>query len=922
MNQNGNKYHVISNTHWDREWRFPYQRNRQMLVDMIDAVIEILEKEPEYRAFHLDSQAIVLRDYLEVRPQMKETIIRLTKEGRLFHGPWYILPEEFQVGGENLVRNLLLGHKVSNQHGGVSKIGYSPFSWGQVSQLPQIYRQFGVDMIMFYRGINSEDSPKSEFLWRGADGTEMVSSRFSTMPRYNFYFYIYRPVVHNEGFGDVEYPWERGGIPFHFADSSQSGEDFFVISPTDDFFSENIEPAVKAITENQDDDFTTPHKIWMEGHDSSGPNIKTPRIIREIRKKMPNINVVHSTLEDYAREVFSSVDKSSLTVVEGERRSSQNNRRCGNLFGYTTSARMYLKQRNFEAERWAQFYAEPFNVFSAWQGRNICDTYPEMIWEKIVQNSAHDSIGGCSLDAIHEDMMNRYKHSIEMSRGVFERSIKYLVKQIDTRHFSTNDPNPNKNIFLTLINPTAYTRSEVVEAHVDVPVTLDRGAVEIRTANGEKLPVQLVCREAQQHVLEQMIDRPMYFDMVRYHIFIGVKDIPAMGLKSFAVVPVEKMEETPVCDVMENQYLKVTVNEDGTLNILDKKQNFEYKNTAYFTDHGEAGHAWLLTPVGHISTLGKKAQVKKNINGALVQQYEIKHTIATPADLSQWQSTKPQTKKNEVTLTVRLYSGSPLLNYTVDVENNTESHRLRMMFPTYLSEGASSYGEGQFDVVRRATKRRTDTADWVEQPMYDYPMHQFVDVNDAERGFAVPVDGLKEYEVLEDENRTLAITLFRTFEYIINPSCRQDYTYEKGSQMLGHSTYRMASYSHSGEWDTADVYRNALQYNVPMSMTITGTLCGSNKEEMSFVKIEPESLVFSALKKSEDECQDSYVIRLYNPTQSVVKGSVAINAPFKNAEMVTLEEKTVMPLDVQNGKISLTVKPKEIISIKFHTQGK
>jgi mannosylglycerate hydrolase len=126
-------FHIISNTHWDREWRFPFQRNRQMLVDMIDAVLDILESEPEYRAFHLDSQSIVLKDYLEIKPQNKERIIKLTRENRLLHGPWYILPEEFQVGGENHIRNLLLGHKTSHAHGGVSKIGYSPFSWGQIS---------------------------------------------------------------------------------------------------------------------------------------------------------------------------------------------------------------------------------------------------------------------------------------------------------------------------------------------------------------------------------------------------------------------------------------------------------------------------------------------------------------------------------------------------------------------------------------------------------------------------------------------------------------------------------------------------------------------------------------------------------------------------------------------------------------------
>ncbi|MBK6678676.1 MAG: hypothetical protein IPG53_00960 [Ignavibacteriales bacterium] len=160
-------FHVISNTHWDREWRFPFQRNRQMLVDMIDKTIEILENNPDYRAFHLDSQSIVITDYLDIKPHMKERFINLVKDKRILIGPWFILPEQFQVGGENLIRNLLIGHKICKEHGGVSKIGYSPFSWGQISQLPQIYKEFGIELIMFYRGINSLEAPKAEFIWEG-----------------------------------------------------------------------------------------------------------------------------------------------------------------------------------------------------------------------------------------------------------------------------------------------------------------------------------------------------------------------------------------------------------------------------------------------------------------------------------------------------------------------------------------------------------------------------------------------------------------------------------------------------------------------------------------------------------------------------------------------------------------------------------
>jgi mannosylglycerate hydrolase len=308
-------FHLISNTHWDREWRYPFQRNRQMLVEMIDNVLEILLKEPEYRAFHLDSQSIVLDDYLEIRPEKKQDIQKLVKAKRLLIGPWYILPDEFQVGGENLIRNLLLGHKVCSEFGGASKVGYSPFSWGQISQLPQIYAGFRIDVIMFYRGVNSIDSKSAEFLWEGADGTIALTSRFSTMPRYNFYFYIYRKVIHNEDFQDVEYSWKRKGLLFHTADAELK-EDYYNIEPWDEYFPENVKSSVERIAADQADDFTTENVIWMEGHDSSGPNIKTVNIIRDIKKEFPGIKVLHSTLEEYAEALKKTVDYKKLPLLK------------------------------------------------------------------------------------------------------------------------------------------------------------------------------------------------------------------------------------------------------------------------------------------------------------------------------------------------------------------------------------------------------------------------------------------------------------------------------------------------------------------------------------------------------------------------------------------------------------------------------
>ena len=48
--------HVVSHTHWDREWRYPFQEFRMLLVDMFDNLIELLDSNPDYKYFLLDSQ--------------------------------------------------------------------------------------------------------------------------------------------------------------------------------------------------------------------------------------------------------------------------------------------------------------------------------------------------------------------------------------------------------------------------------------------------------------------------------------------------------------------------------------------------------------------------------------------------------------------------------------------------------------------------------------------------------------------------------------------------------------------------------------------------------------------------------------------------------------------------------------------------
>src|SRR5258706_14919769 len=145
----------------------------------MDALLDLLERDSSYIHFNLDAQTIVLQDYLEIRPEKGAIIQKFVRERRLAVGPWYVLPDEFLVSGESLVRNLLLGHRIANDFGHVQKVGYIPDTFGHISQLPQILQGFEIPFAMHVRGLD-EGNLKSELWWQSPDGSRVLLRHLPT----------------------------------------------------------------------------------------------------------------------------------------------------------------------------------------------------------------------------------------------------------------------------------------------------------------------------------------------------------------------------------------------------------------------------------------------------------------------------------------------------------------------------------------------------------------------------------------------------------------------------------------------------------------------------------------------------------------------------------------------------------------------
>ncbi|HIC93318.1 MAG TPA: hypothetical protein EYP09_03600, partial [Anaerolineae bacterium] len=167
---------VVPHTHWDREWYLPFERYRYRLVKLVDELLEILRKDEEYAHFLLDGQVVIAEDYLEIRPENEERLRQEVAKGRIGIGPWYTMPDEFLAGGEAIVRNLLMGHRLGRELGGVMKIGYLPDPFGHIAQMPQILRGFGIHAAFLARGV---DPPQTEFHWEAPDGSKVLTHWFA-----------------------------------------------------------------------------------------------------------------------------------------------------------------------------------------------------------------------------------------------------------------------------------------------------------------------------------------------------------------------------------------------------------------------------------------------------------------------------------------------------------------------------------------------------------------------------------------------------------------------------------------------------------------------------------------------------------------------------------------------------------------------
>ncbi|MGB2695140.1 MAG: glycoside hydrolase family 38 C-terminal domain-containing protein, partial [Dehalococcoidia bacterium] len=689
---------LVPHTHWDREWYFPYQRYRTKLVGFFDLLLDILERDPDYRHFLLDGHTILLEDYLEVRPDRRETIARFVREGRLSAGPWYVIPDESLPSGEALVRNLLRGHQVAAQFGEPMKVGYIPDPFGQIAHMPALLRGFGIERCVFWRGADATLTT-SDLVWESPDGSEVLA-------------------VHMAGGYGIAAPFP-------------TDEEAFIAKV--DEMRALLQPRAQ-----------TRNVLLMWGSDHVAPKRELSSLIRYANGRLADAEIVHGSLPHLFDEIEAQIDRATLPRKRGELRCGQ----FANILPGVLSARMWIKQRTFDCEQMLTRWAEPLTVWTDMLRARIGEAWQEppraqgpdspqpddpvseaglldRAWRLLLENQPHDSICGCSVDQTHDEMRPRFDQCEQVGDDLTYEAMRRIGAQ-----------GPAERVYV--FNPLPGQRSDFAKA----VVPSKRGAEPIALIDdhGRNSPCQ---------VIASADPRPG-----RVTIGFVAGDVPGFGYRAFDVeYGAQAGQARAPAPRIENDIFVVDVDpQDATLSVEIMGVGVGYTGLNRLVDGGDRGDEYNYCqpePDAFVDAPASPPNVRVLENGPARSTLEITMTYRLPAGLTADRKRRSgRAVSCPVRVLVHLYAGVPRIDIHTEIDNRAEDHRLRAHFPSGVRTDVS-HAEQHFGVVTRPIAVPDADETWQEQPVGYHPQKTFVDVNDGQGGLMIANRGLPEYEVLD-----------------------------------------------------------------------------------------------------------------------------------------------------------------------------
>jgi mannosylglycerate hydrolase len=788
-------------------------------------VLELMESDERF-VFTLDGQLQTVDDYLEIRPEQEQRLRALVEEGRLAIGPWQVLMDEFLVSGETIWRNLEHGLARARELGGEMRVGYLPDMFGHIAQMPQILRAHGLDNAVVWRGVPAAVG-HHVFEWRGVDGSSVRAE--------------YLPA----GYGNAAY----------------------LLSAPD-----KLSGAVDELIEAMRPFFGDDPVLAMYGTDHQAPLPELVDVVERANSQNDHVRIELTTLGAALRN-----GSAPVTTWTGEMRSGAR----ANVLMNVTSARIDIKAAAARAERWLERYAEPLSALhgAAWPAEFLA-----LAWRRVIENSAHDSICGCSADEVSAQVLVRFAEAEELGRDLAAEALE-PARAATPRGAAV------------VANPSPYARDDVVV--LDLPVPTEWDDVSLESADGSHFAAQELSRSvAQLHRVEMLgrdipelvrrrlhgrelfgqwlngfavepgprlvfeldtVQDPPSIDLVelRTAVLVAAKakedehwevafrtrprrrlaarvSAPALGWTGVRAVEGSEAREAAAIDggVLENGLLRVEVENDGTLRIG------ELAGVGRIVRGFDVGDSYNYAPPADDVLVDRPDSVRVEWldRGPVRASAVVRRTYGWAPD-----------HVVELETHVELRAGEPFVRIRVVFDNPADDQRVRMHVPL-RQHATHSYAAGQYAVVQRELVAEGGHG---EMPLPTFPASSFVSAG----GVALLLEHVSEYELLEG-GRELALTVLRSTGWIsrnTNPYREEPAGPElaiPAAQMRGCHSFSFAIYPHEGVPPGPDVLEQAERYRLPF-LTAEGAGEPGELTQAEGLTLAGDGVVLTALRPNE-----------------------------------------------------------------------
>ena len=865
---------VVAHTHWDREWYHPAGKFQHRLVALVDDLLD--DPPPPNTSFLLDGQAIVLDDYLAVRPERRAELSRLLSDGRLEAGPWYVLADELIPSGEALVRNLLAGRDALRSLRAKSPpVLYCPDAFGHPAALPELAAEFGATMIVAWRGYGSTRWPRGDSArWRAPSGAESV-------------LYHLAPDGYELGSSLPDEPsiaearWRR--LEAELAPRSTLG---VVLLPN--------------------------------GADHHARQRRQREALSALAVAASPTETVPASLQAFAHAVTEAASTRTLPVVEGELRDS---------YGYawtlqgTLASRASQKRENARLERLLVRDVEPWLALASEGGGSGGRALLRAAWRALLEGQPHDTFCGTSVDPVATALDVRHADVRDRAEVLRDDAVTSLLGH-DTERARRAQPEWRPAVVLRNRAPRA--RGGVVELELlatiaDVAVGPGSGARQgaRRRAPAWRaagMPLQLLERRERVALTESPRDYPDA-DLVLEARAIGwIGEMPGYAIETRAQGATGTASESampaPVRvsgKSMENGLLRVEVGDDGGVTVFDLLRGRTILHAVSLEDAADVGD--LYTPAirdPHPAPAPRRVRV--------IHRGPLRGEIALEWRITDRARRSPM---SHCVVTLVLDAGAPFLRLRVEGSNAASDHRLRLHVATGL-QAASAMADAAFHLVERQPLQLSDDESAMEHVVPTAPLHRYVSRYAPEAGATIFSDGLAEYEALGDG--TVAITLLRA----VGTLSRHDLPERPGhagwpadtplAQSIGPYRAELALAPHGPDTPAQrdDVERMADDVLLPL----TGRTLRSNLGEpvcAGGLELDGDGLAFSTAMPAREP--GWIVLRCVNRTDVAVRGRWRTRRAIAEAKLARLDETPLEAIAVNGREVAFAAAAHAIVTL-------